>query len=221
MKAMSKSTKIISIILCFIILCSCFGCMIASFLKTDSDGILTANHINFFSFFTSDSNLLMSVAALISVICLIRSLKDPDKPFPKWAEILNFISTGAVSLTFLTCCAFLGPILGYAYIYSGTNFFLHLLSPVSAIVLFMFFCVNYRISLRCTLLCIIPTFIYASVYFVMVVLIGLEKGGWADFYMFNAGGRWYISFPVMLLVTYLIGLGLRVVHNLVLKHRSR
>ena len=42
----------------------------------------------------------------------------------------------------------------------------------------------------------------------MVIIVGQENGGWADFYGFNMGGKWYISMAAMLAAAYLIGLGL-------------
>ena len=47
----------------------------------------------------------------------------------------------------------------------------------------------------------------------MVVFIGASRGGWVDFYGFNIGGKWYLSFAVMLIATLLLSFGLRLWHN--------
>ncbi|MBO4818813.1 MAG: hypothetical protein J5528_01630, partial [Firmicutes bacterium] len=60
---------------------------------------------------------------------------------------------------------------------------------------------------------VIPVFIYAMLYLVMVIL-GPERGGWRDFYHFSFGGRMYlipVSGFVMFLATYIISkLGWRI-----------
>ena len=77
----------------------------------------------------------------------------------------------------------------------------------------LFFFPMQKITWKQSPAAIITTMIYGILYFIMVVLIGKENGGWNDHYMFNANGTWYLSFIVMQILAYLIGLGLRAVHN--------
>ena len=51
-----------------------------------------------------------------------------------------------------------------------------------------------------------PVVLYGAVYFIMVIGVGKENGGWQDFYNFNAGGRWYVSVIVMLAAAYVTSL---------------
>ena len=55
--------------------------------------------------------------------------------------------------------------------------------------------------------------IYGIVYLTMVVFIGENNGGWIDFYHFNIGGFWYISFLAVLAVTLLIASAERLIYN--------
>ena len=172
-------------------------------------------------FFTVLSNLFVMFVGVIILVYNIKNAINDKYEFPKWLISLKYVATTAVSLTFLTVVVFLAPMFamagkGYFSLFEHNNFFMHFLTPVLAFTSFVFFERNQKLPFKQTWLAILPTTLYAIVYTIMVVFVGEANGGWADFYNFTFGGNnWVIpiSASVMLLVTFGLGVLLRVFHN--------
>ena len=98
-------------------------------------------------------------------------------------------------------------------VFGGTSVYMHFAGPLLAFASFCFTETIHPVSKKMLIPAIIPALIYGTVYTVMVVFIGKENGGWIDFYGFNTGGFWYISCPVMVLVTLGLAAILRLIHN--------
>ncbi len=162
-----------------------------------------------FVFFTNDSNILAALCCLVLVPFNIKALKSGRDEIPQWALTLKFIGTVAVSLTMLVVVFFLGPTQGYGKMFSGVCLELHLICPLLAVISFCFLERGLALSKKQTWWGVVPTLIYGTVYLVMVVFT--EK--WPDFYGFNIGGFWYISYVVLPAVTYVIARGIRALHN--------
>ena len=168
-----------------------------------------------FRYFTVDSNLLCAVSCVFSLIQTLRR-RDPGR---KAVMLFRYAGTAAVTVTLMTVLLFLGPVFGYASMFSRWNLWLHLLGPILAIISFVWLERDGTVpEKKHLLLAMLPVIVYGIVYFVMVILIGREKGGWPDFYGFNAGGRWYLSYSAMLAGTALIGVVLRKLRSI---QRSR
>ena len=166
-------------------------------------GNMRVNRSVIFRYFTVDSNLLCGASCLFS---LVRSRGTAGRA----AMLLRYAGTAAVTVTMLTVLFFLGPVYGYGSMFSGWNLWLHLLGPLLSIVSFVWLEGEAAPpEKKHLILVLLPVLLYGIVYYVMVIHLGKEKGGWPDFYGFNAGGRWYLAYAVMLLVTSLIGIALR------------
>lgn len=165
-----------------------------------------------FEYFTVDSNLLVSICAVLTIVFKILRIAGAGE-IPYWATVLKFTGVTAVTLTFVVVMTILGPAAGYRLMFEGGSLFMHLITPAAAMVTFVFFDGGTAIPWSCLLYALIPTFVYAVVYFTMVIIVGEKKGGWVDFYGFNKGGRWYLSFVVIMAMTALIALLLRLGHN--------
>ncbi len=143
------------------------------------------NGLPAFRFFTVQSNVFCAVAALL--LCFM--------PSAAWVWTLKYIGTAAVTVTMLTVFLFLGPQYGYRKMLSGADLFMHLLTPVLAIVSFL--TIERRpMPLPTALLGILPVLLYGVLYLYKVVQAP-EDRRWEDFYGFNKGGKWPISFTVM------------------------
>jgi len=182
---------------------------------TGDDGTLTASGFELFVFFTEDSNVFAALTALIMIVFNIISLKKDGLEAPVWLHWLKFCSAVSVAVTLLTTAFFLGPIYTYKYIFGGVNLYLHLLCPVLAIISTLIFEPRQKIGpwLPVSICGTLPVIIYGIVYYINVIALGYEKSGWEDFYMFNAGGRWYISMIVMFGSTFLLAVLMRLIRN--------
>lgn len=167
------------------------------------DGKWTLNIVRqAFHFFTVQSNALCAVSALL--MCCF--------PQARWAWTLKYVGTAAVTVTMLTVLVFLGPMVGYKRLLSGSDLFMHLIVPVLALISF---CVFERrgLSFGKAMLGMIPVILYGALYG-WKVLLAPEGRRWEDFYGFNKTGKWPLSFALMLLGTFLICVGLMGLQNL-------
>jgi hypothetical protein len=155
-----------------------------------------------FRYFTTQSNVLCAVSAL--AMCLF-----PDK---EWAYYLKVMGTAAVTVTMLTVLIFLGRLYGYKALLTGSDLFMHLITPLLAIISL---CVFERrgISLLASFIGVIPVALYAPLYLYNVVYAPEEKR-WEDFYGFNRDGKWPVSYALMVAGTAVICVVFYMVLNL-------
>ena len=179
------------------------------FFSEDGAGNMARSGTGCFVYFTNDSNILASLFCLLLVPFNIKALKSGKDEIPQWALLLKFVGTVAVTLTFLVVVFFLGPTQGYALMFSGVCMELHLICPLLCIFSFCFFERGLCLSKKQSWWGVVPTLIYGTLYLVMVVF--LKR--WEDFYGFNIGGLWYVSYVVLPAVTYLFARCLRALHN--------
>ena len=163
-----------------------------------------------FRFFTVLSNILCSVTALIMLVALLAGA------VPEWVWILKYIGTAAVTVTMLTVFLFLAPSVGKDWydvlLKSLGDLFMHLLTPLMALVSF---CVFERrgMTFPRSLFGLLPVALYGPVY-LYHILLAPEGKRWNDFYGFNRGGRWPASMAGMLAGTFLMCLGIMALQNL-------
>ena len=169
--------------------------------------------IRTFCMFTVDSNILVALSMLLCIPYTVDGLRTGYYHLPDWIVVLMHVSVTAVSLTFLVSLFILSPVKGFVLIFTGSRFFLHGVCPVLSIVTFCCFINSHLVRLKESPLALIPVFIYAIVYLVMVVFIGEEHGGWNDFYGFATRIPVWISLTAILPVTFGIATLLRLGHN--------
>ena len=159
-------------------------------------------------FFTTLSNILCAVA------CLLMSVTMNAGKVPEWIWMLKYIGTAAVTVTMLTVLFFLAPSFGKGalkVLLSGTDLFMHLVTPLMALVSF---CVFERrgMSFGQSLWGMLPVVLYGPVY-LYKILYALPEKRWDDFYGFNKQGKWPIAFAMMVLGTFLICMGIMALQN--------
>lgn len=146
-----------------------------------------------FRYFTVLSNAFSALAALVMAVCQITGAVSPA------ALTLKYLGTVSVTVTLLTVFVFLGPTQGYRPLLSGDSFFMHLAGPLLAIVSYVFL-ERRDMTLPAALTGILPVLLYGIVYLKKVVY-SPEDRRWEDFYGFNRGGRWPVSFGAMIVGT--------------------
>ena len=165
---------------------------------------------NAFRFYTCQSNALCAVTALIMAVFRLSGA------VPQAAWILKYTGTAAVTVTMLTVFLFLAPSVGkdwYGVLLKGSgNLFMHLLTPLLALVSFCAFEKQGMTFPQC-LWGLLPVVLYGPLYLYKIRFAPEEKR-WEDFYGFNKGGKWPVMFTVMLAGTFLICLGIMALQNL-------
>lgn len=145
-----------------------------------------------FRYFTVLSNVLCAAAALL--MCFASSVS--------WVWTLKYIGTVAVTVTMLTVFLFLGPNLGYKILLTGPDLYMHLVTPLMAIISFI--CFEKRgMTFQMALLGVLPVLFYGVLYLYKVVYAPEHKR-WEDFYGFNKNGKWPVSFAAMLVGVFAV-----------------
>ncbi len=151
-----------------------------------------------FRFFTVLSNTLCAVSSLVLLICQLSG------QVPQGIWLFKYVGTAAVTVTLMTVLVFLGPTApgGYKDLLTGSGFYMHLLGPVAAIISCCFL-EEGTLSFAWSLLGMIPTILYGILYLYKLKAAPPGKN-WEDFYGFDKGGHWKVSFTAMMIGTFLI-----------------
>lgn len=192
---MSRKKKSLISALCNIIIFAATVLCIITFFTKGGEGNMKNHGFVMFRYFTVLSNVFCGAAAACLIPYKIKDAADGKTIMPRWAQIFKFMGTVTVTLTMVVVLVFLLPMTGdLSGMFGGSNLHMHLVGPLLAIYSFCALESDNMLDKKDRLLPLIPVCAYGILYFVMVLVVGEGKGGWPDFYMFNMGGRWYISF---------------------------
>ena len=173
--------------------------------------------VGIFKYFTTDSNILMGLAALTYALQMLPVLSGKSGAVPYWCVILKLTASAAVALTFITVVVFLAPTCkeGYLDMFKRSGFYYHLVIPLLSIADFALMPDSPEIPLVHTLIGIIPSVLYAIIYSVNV-FSHAENGkvsGKYDWYGFVSAGTKF-ALPAAIIVigcNYLLTLFLRLI----------
>lgn len=200
-----KSRSIVSLIACVITLvCSVSALSVDIAIYVKQGWPIS----EMFSYFTTLSNILISIASSFIVPFAINGIRYKRFILPKWLSMLHYSGIICISLVFVFVLVAIMPY-DMDFAVGGPNFFLHIISPIAIIISFFMVESHYNYTHKELLLCMVPFFIYSIVYVVMVAVLGPEKGGWEDLYMLNTFVPAAVSLPIVYLVTYALARILR------------
>ncbi|MBQ6425206.1 MAG: hypothetical protein IJK14_01595 [Clostridia bacterium] len=208
-----ERTKCLFALISSAVVVICVAVAITMNLTTIYDENFDHMGIRTFCMFTVNSNLAAAVGMGIVFPYTVDGLRKNNYHLPNWVVGVLFVGVTCVSLTFLVSLFILAPAKGFVLIFSGSRFFLHGVCPILSIIAFCCFIVDHRISVKETMLPLIPVLVYSILYVTMVVIIGEERGGWNDFYGFMTRIPKWIPLVTILPVTFCIAMLLRLGHN--------
>ena len=159
-----------------------------------------------FRFFTCQSNVLCAMVSLLTAVFQISGY------LPESVWILKYIGTAAVCVTMMTVLLFLGPIYSYKELLKGSDLFMHLITPLLALVSFVAF-EKREMGFGTSLFGMLPVLLYGPLYLYKTVYAP-EGRNWDDFYAFNRNGKWPVAFAAMVTGTFLICIGIMALQNL-------
>ncbi len=168
--------------------------------------------IKVLEFFTSISNIVAAIGCVLLIPSALTGIKKYQYVTPRWAIKFLYAGTIMLSLVFLFTLGGLVPIIGFEAI-ENNNFLLHIITPISCILLFCFVESDVHLTIKDMLIAMIPFTIYAIVYFIMVGLIGQENGGWRDLYQFMKYVPKELALLSMFVGETIIAFILRIIHN--------
>ena len=216
----NRTQCMLALVSCLIVVvCVCAGVIMN--LTTLYDEDFDNMGIRTFCMFTVNSNILAALSAFLVIPYAIDGIRKKDYILPGWVVTFMFMGATAVTLTFLVSLFVLSPVKGFVLIFTGSRFFLHGVCPILHILTFCVFVTSHKITLKQSLTALIPVGIYAIVYFVMVVVVPTEKGGWDDFYGFATRMPLWISVTVILPLTFGLATSVRLWHNFSFSRRRK
>lgn len=194
-----------------VVVCVCIG--VTMNLTTLYDEDFDNMGIRTFCMFTVNSNILAALSSFIVIPYAIDGIRKKEYVLPDWVVVFMLTGTTAVALTFLVSLFILAPVKGFVLIFTGSRFFLHGVCPILNIMAFCVFVTSHKVSVKQSLFSLIPVAVYAILYFVMVVVITEERGGWSDFYGFATRIPFWIPAILILPLTFGIVTLIRLWHN--------
>ena len=164
-----------------------------------------------FRFFTCQSNVLCALA------CLLAAGFARTGEVPEWVWLLKYIGTAAVTVTMVTVFAFLAPSVGKGWLKTlvtgkVSDFFMHLATPVTALVSFCAF-EKRGMAFGQAMAGMLPVILYGILY-LYKTQSAPEGKRWEDFYGFSRGGKLPLSVAGMLAGTFLICMALMALQNI-------
>ena len=168
-------------------------------------------------FFTALSNLLSAIGAAFMIPYAVEGIRKKRFLPPRWIVLFQYSGATCVAITMVTSIVLILPTQGIEKML-GYNFWLHIVTPACTVVLFQCVETNITFTRRDMILAQIPYWTYMAVYFVMVILVGKEQGGWSDFYKTQAFWPFWISLILMLAMGFGISALMRLIHNRHAKH---
>ena len=163
--------------------------------------------------------MLTAFAAGFIIPFAVNGLREKRFVYPHWLFLMHYAGTICTTMTFVFSMVFILPF-NATFALGGSNLYLHLICPIMILIAFFLVESGYRITRKNVFLCTTPLLVYASVYFVMVVIIGTERGGWRDLYKLNTFVPFYISVPAGLLLAFPIASAIRALSNRFAQHRQ-
>ena len=165
-----------------------------------------------FHYFTVLSNIFSAVGAAFMIPYAVEGIRRKRFVLPRWVVLFQYCGALGVFITFTSAVLFILPVSGIKAV-TGMNFWLHLVTPILTVLLFGCVETGVLFSRKEMFIALIPYFSYMAVYFVMVILVGKENGGWDDIY--HTASFWPAWISAVMMIA--LGLGeaalLRFVHN--------
>lgn len=204
---MSKRTKTVVSLICNAIVFAVTTGIVISYFFVPSK--INQNGGESFRFFTTDSNILAAIGAVLVLICDVQILRGKRETVAHIFTLVKYAGLIGLLLTFCTVMFLLVPLYGVELELGGTSFHMHVAAPVFTFVSFMFFDAHTTLRFRDTFIGLLPVVLYGGLYLTQVVIFE----NWWDFYAFNQGGRWYLTMPILFSFSYLLCLLTRLLRN--------
>lgn len=174
-----------------------------------------------FHYFTVNSGMLSSIGAAFMIPYAFEGIRKKRFVLPKLVTLFQLSGAICTSITMIFSILFIAPTQGAAYAFGGNNFWLHVVCPIGALVLLFTVEVDRTISVKDTLLCMTPFFLYSLIYLFFAIILGEENGGWRDFYMLGKYLPPSMTFPVFYIFSFSIAFAMRYIYNRISESRKR
>ena len=130
-----------------------------------------------YMYFTMISNTMAAVSVAFIIPFAVEGIRKNRFILPKWISVLLFVSANSVSIVFLLVVTMMMHTSPNEAVGDG-GIYAHFICPILVLILFFQIESGYRYNKRDRILACLPFAFYMLLYFVMVVVVGEENGGW-------------------------------------------
>ena len=168
--------------------------------------------VGLFQYFTIDANSLTAFGAAMMIPYAIDEIKKKRFYCPKWAVYFYYCGVVCTTLIMLFAVLVISRV-DKENAFEGYNFYLHIICPIMILVSFFAIESYYKISVRLSIISLIPVIVYSIVYIYEVIIIGVDAGGWEDIYYFTKYAPAAVSFTLMMIITFLVAILIGFIYN--------
>ena len=208
-RSVNKIRFISGIVICSLVVALTFVILVLNLIDYYQYGTPESG-VNNLRMFTTLSNIIAAVAALMCLPFQIDGLRRDKYNLPSWIVILMYVGAVGVFLTFSIALTLISSFQGFSKtMFEKSNLFLHTINPLLITLVFTLVISDSKIKFSRSFIPLIPIVLYMIVYFIMVFV---EKS-WRDHYYTNSFIPWPVS--LVLLFGYAFGVSelLRFLHN--------
>ncbi len=139
---------------------------------------IKSNGLTTFLYYTQDSNLFALMVCTVYSIYTVFMIKNKINEIPKWLRILKYMATCCLAVTLIVVIFILAPMSDQGglkfLLFSGSMLYSHLICPVAAIIVFVFFEKGVDLKRENVLKAMIPTLAYAAIFLLLNIMKVLE-----------------------------------------------
>ncbi len=166
---MKRSKLITSLILnCLTVVAVLTGIIMIFFAvpHQSADGLVSETSISAFRLFTTDSNVLAGIFAVVFIVYEALVLAGKINEIPTFVYILKSVGTVGVAVTVFTVLFYLAPFApsGFLSMFAGRDLFFHLIAPLLSLIAFAFFENTRKVKFKYTVFGIVPIVLYGIIY---------------------------------------------------------
>ncbi|MCR5023860.1 MAG: hypothetical protein K6A90_05955 [Lachnospiraceae bacterium] len=210
-----KRRSVIALIACLLALFFSMYGIVFGLIRYTRNGVAPAE---LFRYFTVDINFITAIGAGMLAPFAVEGIRKKKFSCPEWAARLHYIGTSCISLIMffaIFVISWTDPVMAFG----EANFYLHVVCPVMVVLSFFFIESDYRYTVSDALKCMVPVLIYGTIYFIEVVALGEENGGWPDYYCFMTNAPVAVSAAAMLAITFGVALLIGRISNRLSQYR--
>ena len=175
-----------------------------------ADGLVSETPISAFRFFTTDSNVLAGIFAVVFIVYEALALAGKINEIPTFVYILKSVGTVGVAVTLFTVLFYLAPFApsGFLSKFAGRDLFFHLIAPLLSLIAFACFENTKEVKFRYTVLGIVPILLYGIIYAINAFshTVDGKVPFEYDWYGFAQGGALFAVVALVVMVAVAFGI---------------
>jgi len=169
-----------------------------------------------FQWFTTISNSITCLAACMITPFAVEGYRKKHFSVPKWVAVFLYMGMVGTTLTMIVSMGFISwvdPELAFG----GYNTYLHIVCPVMVLISFFMIESGYLFTVRDAALTVVPAVMYTAVYFIEVIAVGEQNGGWEDLYHVKE----FVPLPVAAVAIPAVSFGIAMLIRFINNRRVR